>query len=366
MPIPFLDLKQAYDDIGAEVEAAVRRVLASGWYILGEEVAAFEAEFAAYCDADHCVGVGNGLDALRLALIAMDIGAGDEVIVPSNTFVATWLAVTQCGARPVPVEPDPVTHVIDPQCIEAALTSRTRAIIPVHLYGHPADMDAIMAIARTHGIKVLEDAAQAHGARYKGTRLGAHGDAVAWSFFPGKNLGAMGDAGGVTTNDAALAERIRMLGNYGSREKYVNEITGFNSRLDPVQAAILRVKLSRLDGWNAHRRALATRYLDGLRDLPIELPGEANWAESVWHLFVIGSGHREALQKHLFNAGIGTLIHYPIPPHRQKAYADLMLGEGSQPVAERLAGRVLSLPLSPSLTFAQQDEVIAAMRAFFA
>ena len=258
MTVPFLDLQAGYLELKEEIDAAVARVLQSGWYILGPEVSAFEEEFASYCGADHCIGVGNGLEALHLALLAMGIGPGHEVIVASNTFIATWLAVSMAGAVPVPVEPDPATHNLDPGRMEAAITERTKAILPTHLYGQPADLDPILDIARRHGLKVLEDAAQAHGARYKGKRVGGHGDAVAWSFYPGKNLGAFGDGGAVTTNDADLASRIRTLGNYGSREKYVNEVRGFNSRLDPLQAAVLSVKLRYLDEWNARRRAVAS------------------------------------------------------------------------------------------------------------
>ena len=255
--IPFLDLKSPYLELKQELDEAIARVVSSGWFVGGDECDQFEAEYATYCGATHAVGVANGLDALHLALRAMDVGPGDEVIVPSNTYIATWLAVSQCGATPVPVEPDARTYNIDPALIEAAITPRTKVILPVHLYGQPADMDPILAIARKHGLRVLEDGAQAHGARYKGQRLGAHGDAVAWSFYPGKNLGAMGDGGAVTTNDAQLADRIRVLRNYGSRVKYVNEVQGYNSRLDPLQAAILRVKLAHLDEWNARRSAIA-------------------------------------------------------------------------------------------------------------
>jgi dTDP-4-amino-4,6-dideoxygalactose transaminase len=259
--IPFLDLKAPYLELKAETDAAIARVVGSGWYVGGPEVEAFEAEYAQYCGAAHAVGVANGLDALHLALRAMGVGVGDEVIVPSNTYIATWLAVSQCGGTPVPVEPDERTYNINPALIEAAITPKTKAILPVHLYGQPADMDAILAVARQHKLLVLEDGAQAHGARYKGKRLGAHGHAVAWSFYPGKNLGAMGDGGAVTTNDADLAERIRVLRNYGSRVKYVNDVQGYNSRLDPLQAAILRVKLAHLDEWNAqsHCRAIPCR-----------------------------------------------------------------------------------------------------------
>jgi dTDP-4-amino-4,6-dideoxygalactose transaminase len=361
--VPFLDLKSATEELRGEINEAVGRVVSSGWYIGGEEVERFEAGFGAYCGAAHCVGVGNGLDALHLALLAMDIGPGDEVIVPSNTFIATWLAVSMAGATPVPVEPDPATHNIDPARIEAALTRRTRAIIPTHLYGQPADLDPILALARGHGLKVIEDAAQAHGARYRGRPLGGHGDAVAWSFYPGKNLGALGDAGAVTTNDAALAARIRTIANYGSRAKYVHEVSGVNSRLDPIQAAVLGVKLRHLDEWNERRRRIAARYLDALHGTGLGLPAVPNWAEPVWHLFVIRTQDRARFQAALGAAGVHTQIHYPTPPHLQGAYADMGLGAGSFPIAERLAGAVISLPIGPHLGEEQVGAVIAAVRA---
>jgi dTDP-4-amino-4,6-dideoxygalactose transaminase len=347
--IPFLDLRAPYDELRAEIDAAVGRVLESGWYILGEEVAAFESVFADYCEARHCVGVANGLDALHLALRAMDIGPGDEVIVPSNTYIATWLAVSHAGAVPVPVEPVEATYNIDPARIEAAITGRTKAILPVHLYGQPADLDPVLDIARRHGLRVLEDAAQAHGAQYKGRRLGAHGDAAAWSFYPGKNLGAMGDGGAVTTNDAALAERIRVLGNYGSRAKYVNQERGFNSRLDPIQAAILGVKLGHLDDWNDRRRAVAAAYAEGLAGTGLILPHVPDWVEPVWHLYVVRSPERDELRARLTNAGVGTLIHYPVPPHMQAAYAGLGIAPGALPIARNLADEALSLPIGPHI-----------------
>lgn len=362
MKVPFLDLKAPHVELHSELEDAFRRVLESGWYILGAEVEAFEGEFAAYCEAQHCVGVANGLDALHLALLALGVGPGDEVIVPSNTYIATWLAVSQCGAIPVPVEPDDATFNIDPARIEAAITGRTRAILPVHLYGQPADLDPILAIARKHGLKVLEDGAQAHGARYKGRRLGGHGDAVAWSFYPGKNLGAMGDGGAVTTNDPAIADRLRVLRNYGSRVKYVNETRGFNSRLDPLQAAFLRTKLRQLDRWNDARRNIAGHYLRALADTGLVLPVVPDWAEPVWHLFVVRSNARDQLQQQLDRAGIGTMIHYPIPPHLQKAYQELGFAEGAFPIAERMAGQVLSLPMGPHLGDESVRHVINALR----
>ena len=360
--IPFLDLKAPHVELRDEVNAALSRVVASGWYILGPEVDAFEAEFAGYVDAQHCIGLANGLDALHLALRAMDVGPGDEVIVPSNTYIATWLAVSQCGATPVPVEPDEATYNIDPRLIEAAITPRTKVILPVHLYGQPADLDPILAIARKHGLRVLEDAAQAQGARYKGRRIGGHGDAVAWSFYPGKNLGALGDAGAVTTNDPAIADRIRVLRNYGSRVKYVNEVQGYNSRLDPIQAAVLRVKLQHLDASNARRADIARTYVEGLRDTALQLPQVPDFAEPAWHLFVVRHPQRNVLQTRLTEAGIGTLIHYPIPPHRQQAYAQAGFATDAFPIASRIADEVLSLPMGPHQDGAQTKTVMDASR----
>lgn len=362
--VPFLDLKVAYEELRDEIDTAVARVLASGWYILGEEVEAFERSFADYVGAAHCVGCGNGLDAIHLVLRALDIGPGDEVLVASNTFIATWLGVSQVGARPVPVEPIQDTHNMDPDRIEAALTPRTKAILVTHLYGQPADMDAILEIARRHGLKVVEDAAQAHGAQYKGSRIGAHGDAVTWSFYPGKNLGGAGDGGAVTTNDAITAERVRVLGNYGSERKYIHQRQGYNSRLDPLQAAILRVKLQHLDAWNARRETIANLYLDRLADTRVGLPTIPNWADPAWHLFVVRVSDREAAQQALSDAGVNTLIHYPLPPHRQEAYSELGLTAGTYPIAERLAGEVLSLPIGPHLALEQAERVAAALRSW--
>ncbi len=360
--INFLDLKTPYIELKSEIDTVTQRVLESGWYILGPEVDAFEKQFAQYCEADHAIGVANGLDALHLALRAMDIGAGDEVIVPSNTYIATWLAVSQCGATPVPVEPDEATYNIDPARIEAAITPRTKAIIPVHLYGQPADMDPILELARTHGLRVLEDGAQAHGARYKGKRLGAHGDAVAWSFYPGKNLGALGDGGAVTTNDPKLAARLRTLRNYGSSVKYVNDEQGYNSRLDPLQAAILSVKLNHLDAWNDRRRAIAKAYLEGLQGTGLILPHVPEWADPAWHLFVVRTPQRDALQKHLQEQGVGSLIHYPIPPHKQQAYAAMNIPADAYPLASRMADEVLSLPMGPHLSAEDVQRVIGAIQ----
>ena len=358
MKIPFLDLRAAYLEIKDEIDAAVTRVLDSGWYILGPEVEAFETDWAAYCGADHAVGVANGLDALILALRALEVGPGDEVIVPSNTYIATWLAVSAVGATLVPVEPDPTTHNIDPSRIEAAITSRTKVLLPVHLYGQPADLDPILALARRHGLKVVEDAAQAHGARYRSRRIGAHGDVVCWSFYPGKNLGAMGDAGAVTTNSAELADRIRVLRNYGSRVKYVNEVQGGNSRLDPIQAAVLRVKLAHLDAWTDRRTAVAAAYAEGMADSGLTLPHVPGWADPAWHLYVVRTPDRDGLQRRLTEAGVGTLIHYPIAPHMQAAYSDLSIAPEALPVARRLADEVLSLPMGPHLSLASVTTII--------
>lgn len=362
--ISFLDLKAGYLELSAEIDAAVHRVVSSGWYIGGPEVAAFEAEFACYVGAANCVGTGNGLDALVLALRACDIGAGDEVIVPSHTFIATWLAVSAVGATVVPVEPDLATSNIDANRIADAVTPRTRAIMPVHLYGQPADLDAVLAVAKAHDLRVIEDAAQCHGARYKDHRIGAHGDIVCWSFYPGKNLGALGDGGAVTTNNADLAARVRRLGNYGSDQKYVNTERGTNSRLDPVQAAVLRVKLDVLDEWTERRRRVAAHYQAGLADAKVTLPQVPQWADPVWHLYVVRSADRDGLQKHLGEAGIGSLSHYPIAPHMQDAYADLGLSPDALPLARRLADEVLSLPMSPHISEAEVDQVIEAVRKF--
>lgn len=361
--VPFLDLKAGYEELKEEIDAVVSRTLASGWYIGGPEVSAFEEQFAAYCEAAHCVGVANGLDALHLALRAFNVGPGDEVILASNGYIATVLAVSMVGATPVMVEPDPQTHNLDPALVEAAITPRTTVILPTHLYGQPADLDPLIAICERHGLVLIEDAAQAHGARYKGRRVGGHGHAVCWSFYPSKNLGALGDAGAVTTNDPALAARIRTLGNYGSHVRYVNDERGVNSRLDPVQAAVLAVKLRHLDAWNERRRRIADRYRDVLQEGGIEAPHVPNFASPAWHLFVVQSAERDRLQQQLSDAGIQTLIHYPIPPHRQKAYADLGLEEGSLPVAERLANRVLSLPIGPQMSDAEVDHVVETLRA---
>ncbi len=361
--VPFLDLKAPYAELKDEMEESCRRVMESGWYILGREVEAFEAEYAAYCSASHCVGVGNGLEALHLILQAMNIGPGDEVIVPANTYIATWLAVSYAGALPVPVEPDERTYNLDASRIEAAITERTKAVIPVHLYGQPADMDPICEVARRHGLRVVEDAAQAHGARYRGRRTGTLGDAAGFSFYPGKNLGALGDGGAVVTNDAEVALKVRLLRNYGSRVKYYNEAKGYNSRLDELQAAFLRVKLKCLDAWNKRRRKIAAHYSEELRGSGLVLPFVPEWAEPVWHLYVVRTADRSGLAAHLDKHGIGWLIHYPVPPHLQKAYRELRHLPGSFPLSERMADEVISLPIGPHMTECDIAKVVSVLYA---
>ncbi|MDD9725217.1 DegT/DnrJ/EryC1/StrS family aminotransferase [Roseovarius sp. SK2] len=357
MNVPFLDLAAARAGIQAELDHELLRVAHSGSYVMGPELERFEGAFAAYVQAGACIGTANGLDALHLGLRALGIGPGDEVIVPSNTYIATWLAVSQCGAVPVPVEPLEDTHNIEPEGTAAAVTGRTKAILPVHLYGQPADMDALNAVAQQNGLKVLEDAAQAHGARYKSRRIGSVGTA-AWSFYPTKNLGALGDAGALTTSDADVAQTVRLLRNYGSERKYENEIRGINSRLDPLQAALLSVKLRVLDSWTEHRRAIARAYTNAFARAGLCVPYVPDWAEPVWHLYVLRHPDRDRFQARLSEAGVGTVIHYPIPPHLQKAYADLGHTQGAFPVAERLANEVVSLPMCPGQTAAQTEYVI--------
>lgn len=365
MSVPFLDLQAPYFELRDELDCAYRRVMESGRYILGAECESFEGEFAAYCGVEHCVGVANGLDALHLILRAIGIGPGDQVIVPANTYIATWLAVTHAGATPVPVEPDPRTYNLDPRRIQAAITSRTRAIMPVHLYGQPADMDAINEIAKSYNLRVIEDAAQAHGALYKEKRVGSLGAAAGFSFYPGKNLGALGDGGAVVTNDQNLADRVRVLSNYGSRLKYCHEVQGFNSRLDELQAALLRVKLKRLDKWNERRRQVADYYVQNLMDTPgLLLPYVPHSVEPVWHLFVIRHASRTELQEHLSAEGVGTLIHYPLPPYSQKAYAGLSCPPGNFPITTRMADEVLSLPMGPHLSIEKAANVTSYILSY--
>ena len=363
--IPFLNMKSPYRELKQELDSAYQRVMESGWYILGQEVKAFEQEFANYCQVKECVGVGNGLEALHLILRAYEIGEGDEVIVPSNTYIATWLAVSYTGATPVPVEPDPATYNMDAARVEAAITPKTRAILPVHLYGQPADMTPLMLLAEKYNLKVVEDAAQAQGARYKGRLCGSLGHAAGFSFYPGKNLGAQGDAGAVVSSDAELVDRVRVLRNYGSRIKYFNEVKGFNSRLDEMESAFLRAKLPHLDEWNNRRRKIAALYLEGLADLPeLGLPLVPAWAEPNWHIFPVLHTRREDLQKFLKSRGIDTLIHYPVPPHLSGAYAELGYKQGDFPLAEKIAERELSLPMGPHLEIEDAAAVVEAVRAY--
>ncbi len=363
--VEFLDLSAASRARREELIAAAANVIDSGWFVLGEEVVAFENEFAHYCQAPQAVGVANGLDAISLALRALGIGPGDEVIVPSNTYIATWLAVSHVGARPVAVEPDIATYNIDPSLVEAAITPATKAIIAVHLYGQPADLDALRAISQRRSIALIEDAAQAHGARFKGQRLGSGADAiVTWSFYPGKNLGALGDGGALTCNHQ-IADSVRALRNYGSKQKYHHEVIGFNSRLDEMQAAFLRVKLRHLDAENNRRHQIATRYAAGLDGLGLALPEVPEWAEPVWHLYVVRHPERDALAEHLRERGIATMVHYPVAPHLQPAYASLGWNEGTFPISERIHREVLSLPIGPMLRDDEVDRVIEAVQSFF-
>lgn len=363
MQVSFLDLNKQNLLIREQLDAAYKRVMDSGWFVTGKELEAFEQEFAAFSNTKYCVGVGNGLDALQLLLRAYDIGANDEVIVPSNTFIATWLAVSQTGAKPIPVEPDMATHTIDPDLIEAAITSQTRAIMPVHLYGQTADMDAINAIAKKYGLIVIEDAAQSQGALYNGKPSSSLGDAAGTSFYPGKNLGAYGDGGAVLTNDASIAEKVMQLRNYGSKVKYQHDMAGFNSRLDEMQAAFLRAKLSVLDQWNKRRQEVAALYTELLDDIDeITLPSIREGSQSVWHLYVIRSKQRDALKEYLASLRIDTVIHYPIPPHQQECYREEYTD--SQPIAEQLADEVLSLPISPVLSDNEVNYVASSIRSF--
>ncbi len=358
--VPFVNLPAAYAELREELNAVWERAAGSGGFILGGEVEAFEAEFAAASGAAHGIGVGNGLDALHMILRGFGIGAGDEVIVPGHTFIATWLGVTHAGATPVPVDVDPETANIDPGLVAAAVGPATKAIVAVHLYGQPADMAPLRTIADEHGLKLIEDAAQAHLATYDGAVAGGLGDAAGFSFYPGKNLGALGDGGAVTTNDADLAEQVRLLRNYGSPAKYEHSVAGFNTRLDALQAGALRVKLRALPEWNDRRRAVAARYQAELAGIDrLGLPVVAPQVEHVWHLFVVRHPERDAFQAALGERGIETIIHYPIPIHRTGAYAHV---EADLPVTERLAGEIVSLPMGPHLTEEQVDRVIDAVR----
>ena len=358
MLVPFYSFAAQHDPLRADVLAAIAGVYDKQWYVLGEQVQLFEAEYSEFNKVSHTIGVGNGLDALALALRALGVGPGDEVLVPSNTYIATWLAVSHVGATPVPVEPNPATCNLDPTRLAAALTSRTRAVLPVHLYGQPCQMPEILAFAGQHGLWVVEDNAQAQGAAFAGQLTGSFGHANATSFYPTKNLGALGDAGAVTTQDASLARQLQRLRSYGSVRKNHHELPGFNSRLDELQAAVLRVKLRHLAAWTQQRRQLATWYDEYLADVPgLRLPVVVAGAAPVWHLYVVHTARRDALQAHLAAQGIDTLLHYPVSPHRQPAYAHLGLAAGALPIAEELAATCLSLPLWPGMT----EEMIATV-----
>jgi len=367
MKVPILDLAPAIAELRPQLDAAYARVMDSGWVLLGKELEAFEAEYAASLGVAHCVGVANGLEAMQMILMALGVGPGDEVIVPSHGYIATWLAVTHTGALPVPCEPDARTYNLDPERLDLLITSRTKVILPINLYGQPADYNAINAVAAQHRIFVLEDAAQSHGALCGGRAAGALGHAAGVSFYPSKNLGALADAGAVTTNDAPLAEKIRHLRNYGSKVRYHNEYLGLNSRLSELQAAFLRAKLPHLAAWNARRAALAKIYLEKLAGIgDLVLPVVPAWAEPVWHLFVVRTTKRDALQAHLAAQGVGTQIHYPIPPHLSNAYRGGDWKRGDFPLAEKFAAEVLSLPIGPHHTAEQIGYVCACVREFFA
>ena len=362
--IPFSTFEPMHEEVSEEIQSAFHKVFEKGWFIQGDECAAFEQEFADYCNAKYCIGVGNGLDALLLVLKGYGIGKGDEVIVPSNTFIATALAVTYAGATPVFVEPRLESYTIDPSLIEEKITDRTKAIIAVQLYGQAADMDEICAIAKKHGLKVIEDAAQAHGSTYKGRKVGALADAAGFSFYPGKNLGALGDAGAVVTNDEALAKKVRALGNYGSDYKYHHIYQGNNTRLDELQAAFLRVKLANLDRWNAGRYQAAERYLKEINNPLITLPTVEPYGTHVFHIFAIRCDRRDELEKFLNQKGIGTNCHYPIPIHMQEAYKNLQIPQGTYPVAEKISATELSIPMYYGMTDEDVSYVISAINEF--
>jgi dTDP-4-amino-4,6-dideoxygalactose transaminase len=359
--IPFLDLGAAYDELAPDFDAAYRTVMRSGRFLFGEQLESFENEFAAYSGAAHCVGVGTGFDALTLGLRALGVGPGDEVLVPTHTSVVTWLAVAAAGAVPVGVEPVEATHTIDPGRLDAARSTRTRAVIPVHLYGRPADMTAVVAWARACGVRVLADAAQAHGARIGGDGIGAMGDAVAWSFYPSKNLGAFADGGCVMSDAPDVIARVRGLRNYGSASRDEVVEVGINSRLDELQAAFLRVRLAHLDAWNNRRRAIARHYLDALSDLPLILPPSDGAMVSAWHQFVVRVTDRDHVQAALASQGVETMVHYPVPPFAHPVFTGLAIRPGTFPIAERLASQVLSLPVGPHLPEAGARRVVKAL-----
>lgn len=364
MRVPFATFQYMHKDIKSEMLEAFEKVYDTGWYIQGEECTAFEKEFAEFCDVNYAIGTGNGLDAINLILRALDIGYGDEVIVPAHTFIATALAVDYAGATPILCDVNLESFNLDIDKIEACITNRTKAIIAVHLYGQCADMNSINAVAKAHGLYVIEDSAQSHGSRYFGNKAGSLADAAAFSAYPGKNLGALGDGGIVTTNNSILADRIRAIGNYGSTQKYVHDYKGINSRLDELQAAFLRVKLKKLDEWTNQRQSIAASYLDGIKNPKISLPLVSEGYEHVWHLYVIKSTERNKLQKHLENEGIGTNIHYPVAIHCQNAFSDLGYKRGDFPAAEKLADEVLSLPLYIGMTKEEVSYVIDVINRF--
>ena len=364
MKIPFVSFLPMEKELHWDIKNAFERVFERRWYIQGQENSRFEKMFADYCGVSHCIGVGNGLDALMLSLKALEIGQGDEVLVPSNTFIATALAVTYVGAKPVFVEPDIGTFNINPALIENAITSRTKAIIPVHLYGQPCDMDAVVAIAKKHHLYVVEDCAQAHGACYKGKRVGSFGDVAGFSFYPGKNLGALGDAGAVVTNDEKLAQKIRALGNYGSDYKYHHIYQGNNSRLDEMQAAFLAAKLPHLEGMNNQRRSIAELYSSGIKNSLVQLPQIAKDCVPVWHIYALRCYRRDELAAYLNAKGIGTSKHYPIPIHLQACYNNLHLKSGSFPVAEEISRTELSIPMYYGLQDQEIQYIIDTINAF--
>lgn len=364
MRVPFFDLQRFHKPLEAEIMKAIKRVIESNRFILGDEVEQFEIEYAKYCNTDYCVAVNSGLDALHLILRAYNIGIGDEVIIPSNTFIATALAVDYAGAIPVLVEPDEYTYNIDVSLVEESITPKTKAIIAVHLYGQPADIDPLLDLAAKYNLKVIEDAAQAHGALYKGKKVGSLGHAAAFSFYPGKNLGAFGDGGAICSNDKDLIDRVKLLRNYGSKQKYVHEVKGFNSRMDEIQAAILRVKLKYLDAWNEERRKIAEQYTQLLANYDVITPHIKDEIIPVWHQYVIRHSQRDALQKYLHSQGIDTLIHYPIPIHEQLAYKNYSKISKKFTLTQSLANSILSLPIYPGLTQSEIEAVVENIRSF--
>ena len=364
MKVNFLNLQRINRRYEPELSEIASRVISSGWYILGNEVEAFEGEFSEYCGVNYSVGVGNGLEAIHLALLALGVGPGDEVIVPANTYIASWLPVSYVGAKIVPVEPSPETFNICWQDVARRVTEKTKAIIVVHLYGRAVDISEVRAAIGSDTIAIIEDCAQAHGATVNGQKVGSLGDIAAFSFYPGKNLGALGDGGCVTTNRPDLADEVRVLRNYGSKEKYVNEIVGYNSRLDELQAALLRHKLLYLDGDNERRIEIAERYIREISSPNIEVPSSSEYGGHVWHLFTVQTDHREQLHRYLKDAGIGTMIHYPIPPHLQQAYSHLGFGVGDFPVTERIHGATISLPVGPDMTDFEVSYVIDVINGF--